>query len=371
MVANGFDGHVEEFELSLGHVTGVRGFMIDGLGRLTGVTVRSVFRDGANVATCEGSPVDDIADHTCGYYAYFDQDETKHFYGAQVGAIVRGYGRTVVGTKGFRAEKADLQALFPIDTVGPKITPGARSVPSGKPSQFRSLYPRAYWFLRHGTNGLLDGIALVLGILLLSVAPVLTADLLVRGFPVAAWLSLFLGLSLALWSGGFLRRMWHGGLAAIDLKYPSLPMRNVANLKRLCRGDISPVPSPSPKIEKHREDHFARLAVLYPDVPQYASFQDALKDYPLTSPEEHKLPEPSPENDPDFWDRKITSISSDGQSFASGGLITRGSGFTASFTNSPTGRLVNSLPPIQASRGRSRSNLAHNPFLTCGCSLCQ
>lgn len=52
-------------------------------------------------------------DCTCGFYAYFDtNDNPYHKSGEQVMGIVEAHGTVSVGSRGFRAQKAQLQALI-------------------------------------------------------------------------------------------------------------------------------------------------------------------------------------------------------------------------------------------------------------------
>lgn len=51
------------------------------------------------------------ANCTCGFYAYFDDTNTYNSPGLTVPGIIEGYGRTTIGTKGFRAAKAKIVAL--------------------------------------------------------------------------------------------------------------------------------------------------------------------------------------------------------------------------------------------------------------------
>ena len=47
----------------------------------------------------------------CGLYAYFDRLGNPHHFDQNVVGVIAGWGRCVVGTRGFRAEKARLLAL--------------------------------------------------------------------------------------------------------------------------------------------------------------------------------------------------------------------------------------------------------------------
>jgi hypothetical protein len=336
MVADGFDGHVEEFDFAVGSVQGVRGFNQDSLGRLTGVTYPRVFKPGVNTATCGSGPTDDIADHSCGFYGYFDPEETArlNFYGGTHGAIVRGYGRTVIGTKGFRAEKADLVAFFPIETVDEEPKKEAPTV-ERRPSLFRFLYPTAAWFLRRSHN-FKGATAILSALVAVALLFMVLLGLFSQHFE---WLPL---LAPAQWLYGWFRRS-ADALSPIDEK----------DLLRACRpGNYIPVSESLPKAVSADTDPFARLRVLYPDVPVYATFQEAVAAHPLTPPEEHQLPEPSPD-DPDFWTRDATQ----GEPFNNGGILHLPSsmsgviaaGSVNSYSISPP--VSQSLPNFTANRG--------------------
>jgi hypothetical protein len=53
---------------------------------------------------------------TCGFYAYLRgcNDYLERAEGVQplIGGVIRGWGRTVVGTRGFRTERAEILALY-------------------------------------------------------------------------------------------------------------------------------------------------------------------------------------------------------------------------------------------------------------------
>lgn len=121
------------YEFALGSVFGVRRFRVDRLGRLTGVHVRDVWTPGENVATCRTytfrfAGVDEVvkapADKPhgatpadtcpCGFYAFTTLTDTRWTPddGPYVEGVIEGYGRTVIGTKGFRCEKARIVAVI-------------------------------------------------------------------------------------------------------------------------------------------------------------------------------------------------------------------------------------------------------------------
>lgn len=144
-----------------GSLIGLRAFDVDSLGRLQGPTYGGVFAPGENVAKCGGAspygamvaatrramaqsmrdsmwftysttvetslsksgvaevrspepakPVHVVGgkDCECGYYAYFNGENTYAKTG-RVSAIIEGYGVCTVGSRGFRASKAKLVAL--------------------------------------------------------------------------------------------------------------------------------------------------------------------------------------------------------------------------------------------------------------------
>jgi hypothetical protein len=149
-----------------GSLIGLRAFAVDDLGRLSGPAFGGIFKPDENVATCGGdSPygkmnaqlnpalraswtftiptgtwtpveVDDTplsetakapvrskqpphvvagVNCGCGYYAYFNGDNT-YAQTDRVSAVVEGYGVCTVGDRGFRASKARLVALVLPDT---------------------------------------------------------------------------------------------------------------------------------------------------------------------------------------------------------------------------------------------------------------
>lgn len=150
----------EEFAgmgFAVGVTRGLRAFDVDTLGRLRGVSYDDVWTPGENVAKCHRDrggyltfgPGGYITSHalntawlsaglgakpavttddpeqkhdaskcSCGYYAYYDGSND---YGkpGRVSAVIEGYGETVIGTRGFRAQKARIVALS-MDSKAPK-----------------------------------------------------------------------------------------------------------------------------------------------------------------------------------------------------------------------------------------------------------
>ncbi len=142
----------EEIGFAAGVVRGVRSFMVDSLGRLTGVSFPEVWRPGENEARCLKRIDDDLlpqlnslmnwaggsrvivpspslitrsdthAMRDCkhGFYAYYDGSDDYHRDG-YVSAVVEGYGETVIGTRGFRSMRARIVALHIPETVKPNL----------------------------------------------------------------------------------------------------------------------------------------------------------------------------------------------------------------------------------------------------------
>lgn len=132
-----------------GSLLGLRSFSVGPDGHLTGVVQPYPYTAEENVAVCVrgdrvlnrmlmhlDGPVGQQAraaeekhqllnlDCSCGFYAYFNGIDPYSSAGsvmfgssARVTGLIEGYGRTVVGTKGFRAEKARLVAIvFGLET---------------------------------------------------------------------------------------------------------------------------------------------------------------------------------------------------------------------------------------------------------------
>ncbi len=114
-----------------GFLVGVRSWRISPDGNLRGIYYNQDWKVGPNVAAClkhnsfyfygyYGSPHMDepppvppthtFADCRCGFYGYFDGSNDFYTPGYVTG-VIRGYGEVIIGTKGFRAMKADILAL--------------------------------------------------------------------------------------------------------------------------------------------------------------------------------------------------------------------------------------------------------------------
>jgi hypothetical protein len=267
MAIDGFDG---DFALSLGSVVGVRAFDTDWLGRLTGVSNAAVFKPEQNTAACFRCQTRRLATCECGFYAYFSGQDNQYMYAHAIGGIIEGTGRTVVGTKGFRTEKATLLALFPIN--GSVKTSWSALVT-------RWLYPTYRWFDHVDDEdfsfpGFVIAILIAALLGLVGVISLFTAD-----WELGTWM-----VPLAAWFAGFARRFWLLDTAS-------------KKAKTLTRIGKSKEPDP-----------FDRLRELYPETPIYKNLKAALNEHPLTAAEEHApVPTlPSPSTEDNFWELPTT-----------------------------------------------------------------
>lgn len=151
---DGFDG-TDGYDFSINPVLGIRGFRImeDGSGTLTGWSYQTPWEPGVNQAECgrrhytstcqllhnhdnwgssarrwtaptkeciKRTGCEDIrnmeaCDH--GFWAYFDDIEADAIRQDTTTAVISASGRVLVGEKGFRAEKAQIEAIHLADTT--------------------------------------------------------------------------------------------------------------------------------------------------------------------------------------------------------------------------------------------------------------
>lgn len=129
----GFHGQgSQEFALAAGSVHGYRWWCLDApdllrnpldadchwpRGDLKGQK-GIVWFSGENLARCTYQPIEH--EHTlpdsncgCGFWAYWAPPEKPHFSSSQLWllGVIKGYGRTLFGTEGFRCQKAQIVAL--------------------------------------------------------------------------------------------------------------------------------------------------------------------------------------------------------------------------------------------------------------------
>ncbi|MDA8439402.1 MAG: hypothetical protein M0Z51_11170 [Propionibacterium sp.] len=151
-------GEFDAPEFSIEPVTGTRSFEVDKLGRLTGVTYRTVWTPGENKHQCHvadtdfsgmisafsayiygdpaptavssapkpsSKPAHNLPGCKCGFYGYYDGSDD---YGkpARVSGVIEGYGEVVIGTRGFRATKARIVALTIEADVPPHLAAKVR-----------------------------------------------------------------------------------------------------------------------------------------------------------------------------------------------------------------------------------------------------
>lgn len=66
----------------------------------------------------------DLEKCSCGFYAYYSSSPNQYINGSRVTGIIEGYGNTLIGTLGFRSEKAKIVALYipPVKDTGGRIT---------------------------------------------------------------------------------------------------------------------------------------------------------------------------------------------------------------------------------------------------------
>lgn len=285
------------YDLAVGTATGIRLWRVDDLGRLTGLTHRTVWTPGVNTARCgrtrrtpacaagncgrvhgyelstaglgmdacrEPAPCDggDPA-CGCGFWAYHDGvTGSESAPGpSMVLGVVEGHGKTTVGTKGFRAQKARIVAL---------------------------AFPRRHTIDRTRERRLRR-----------------------RGW-AAAWAFIAVGLMLYDWLTDW--PWWAGVLAGLLLGAASLPAHRPADRERKRNhAEWTRLQAAAPSAEAE-----ARIRRNYPDV----EFHDSIEAMKAAHPPDPML-EPTPDNDPEFWTRDAGG--GGGGMYAVGGWLTPGS----------------------------------------------
>lgn len=106
---------------AVGSVLGTRAWIIGNNGALTGVYHRYPWQPGINVAEHMGPIPAQGCDFLglnclCGFYGYYDGSNDylqDHMAWAdwRIAGIIEGWGKCVVGARGFRCEKAEVRAL--------------------------------------------------------------------------------------------------------------------------------------------------------------------------------------------------------------------------------------------------------------------
>lgn len=115
---NGFD----DAGLAVGEVYGVRWWTVDGGGVQKPLRLRGMqgeWLPGENTAVCKragyvmrhGEDAVPAEECGCGFWAYWTPQAAPVPAGCRAVGVIKGYGRTLVGEKGFRCEKAEIVAL--------------------------------------------------------------------------------------------------------------------------------------------------------------------------------------------------------------------------------------------------------------------
>jgi hypothetical protein len=107
------------FEPSVGEIRALRTFRIGPGGCLHSLFSDTPWQDGANVATCRRER-ENVTWHgapdpacTCGFYAYGTaRAATEYPHSRHVLAVVSCWGRVIAGTRGLRAERCRVEALW-------------------------------------------------------------------------------------------------------------------------------------------------------------------------------------------------------------------------------------------------------------------
>lgn len=233
----------------------------------------------------EKPPVHNRSQCTCGYYAYFSSHSSESKWG-EIQGVIRAFGNSTIGSKGFRAEKSELVAL---------TVPGywTRFIKLGwfLPILARVL-PRRRFIVGSGGYNSSDnhegfGIFLAIaGFAALCVGVPMTAISMTNGQLFLAMLGLL--------------------LIAFTVYVAALLFTDDAEFRR----ESDPIASdPTPSIVSLSPSKLAKhLQTLYPGVKIYSSRRKMLRKYPVSKlsdfvsiPDIKREPLPTPETDPDFW----------------------------------------------------------------------
>lgn len=150
--------HRPEFDsggLAVGEVFGVRWWDLGSDGKLRGAHSPVPWVPGENIASCQRYCYDLSAAHAvpdsfcgCGFWAYWKQPFAPEVGGQlKVLGIIKGYGPTLVGEKGFRCAKAEIVALHTAFKV-------LRPDPDWKPPATRALWEPPKGMFHRGPRGM-------------------------------------------------------------------------------------------------------------------------------------------------------------------------------------------------------------------------
>lgn len=115
----GMDGF-SSAELAVGEVYGIRWWTVGNITAgvpLTLTGARDKWHEGENAAVCKvgayRSRICDVPDPECGcgFWAYWTPQAAPLLGGCRAVGVIKGYGRTLIGEKGFRCGKAQIVAL--------------------------------------------------------------------------------------------------------------------------------------------------------------------------------------------------------------------------------------------------------------------
>lgn len=240
-------------DLVPGVVRGVRAFRVDDLGRLQAINYPTVWKPGENVAKCQATPGrHPIGDCSCGFYAFHDGSNDYHTT-TGISAVVEGYGETVLGTRGFRSQKARIVALqLPPDPA------------------VRKRWWLAQWFFDHpGAQPVIGGFSFALGVVATIGSVIFAVDQWSHLGPLVLFSFLVPGL------------FWTIFVTDFRADQESYSIRHDLLYRR----------GPDPEV-------VAKIRRNYPEIPVFDTVKEMVAAFP---PDEGV--EPSPESDPHFWDR--------------------------------------------------------------------
>jgi len=316
----GFAGK-KDVELVVGSVFGVRGWDRDKYGRLVPVSVDAgPFKPGVNTGTCFGARIRDhnMFDCACGYYAYFSDNTAAAVHG-EIGGIIEGTGITVVGSEGFRAEKAELKALVvrPHDIAiyqwkNRKISaPDSADVGVRAPLRWVAKWflPRIDNIIKHKRWDRSNNLQVHVPVTYAALAAPLAIATIISTLYASAFfifglipVALLATLSFATVRVG--EALYFPNQTESKNTFHAF-LRGGANEPKIFKKKFSAetVDEGDPEDPKS----IARLRVLYPDVPIFFSLEEATREFPLSKASEFKRPDPplpSPLNTDNFWSLK-------------------------------------------------------------------
>jgi hypothetical protein len=312
---SGFRGS-EDIELVVGSIFGIRSWDRDHLGRLVPVTYHSTgpFTPGVNLANCHGNDIREhnMYAHSCGFYGYFSENSSDARHG-EINGIIEATGVTVIGSEGFRAEKAELKALIVPPVTGEKnrsirVTATKPNMPAPVRWVMKWFIPSFKSMINHErfdrSNWRMEFFPFPIMMTVVSVFALLMA-LLVHPLFFLLLATTLAGVVFGVASVMFGNALYFPGTDASAMFFHNY-LRGGHFEPRLFKRKSKVV---TKRDEGSPDDPYsvARLRVLYPDVPIFYSIADATREFPLTQVSEFKRPDPplpSPLNTDNFWSLK-------------------------------------------------------------------